>query len=71
MNVLMQGFGQKLALLDKSLKQPITLAETVSEEQIKHGFILLRSRIWIRFMPTLIILKPAGKQKQISLALLN
>ena len=39
MNVIMQGFGQKLALLDKSLKQPITLAETVSEDQIKHGFI--------------------------------
>jgi len=39
MNILIQGFGQKLALLDKTLKQPIVITETVSEEQIKNGFI--------------------------------
>jgi len=39
MNIIIQGFGQKLALLDKTLKQPILIAETVSEEQIQKGLI--------------------------------
>ena len=39
MNILIQGFGQKMALLDKTLKQPITITETISEEQIQKGFI--------------------------------
>ncbi len=35
----MHGFDQKVALLDKKLKQPIIFTDSVTVEQINRGYI--------------------------------
>ncbi len=35
----MEGFGQKVALLDRKFKQPIIIADTVTVDQVNQGYI--------------------------------